>query len=84
MFNDARRAGLGSYYIDDLEDDHRRFAALLDRPEDVDAATVVRFVDELHRHIALEEYELFPAAARLFDPHGSDRERAWGVTEARP
>ena len=70
-----------------LEDDHSRFAALLDKPEELDAITLERFVDELHRHIALEEYELFPAAARLFDPqdsHLSNRDKESGMTEANP
>ena len=65
LFIEARAAGLGSEYVEDLEDDHRHFEALLQDPSALDAAAVEALFDELHRHIAVEEYDLFPAAAQL-------------------
>lgn len=66
VFTLARRAGFAaSNYVDDLEEEHARFAALLDGDGEPDAASLEVFVDELHRHIAVEEYDLFPVAARL-------------------
>ena len=64
VFTQARIAGLGRYYVDDLEDDHRRFAEILDVDE-IDVDTLERFLDELHRHIAIEEYDLFPATVQV-------------------
>lgn len=64
VFSEAREAGLGAYYIDELEDDHRRFAAWLGQP-DLDTAKLEALFDELHRHIAIEEYDLFPAAVQV-------------------
>ncbi|HEX7099834.1 MAG TPA: hemerythrin domain-containing protein [Acidimicrobiia bacterium] len=65
VFAQARIAGLGSYYVDDLEEDHRRFATILDVGADIDAITLERLLDDLHRHIAVEEYDLFPAAVQV-------------------
>jgi hemerythrin-like domain-containing protein len=65
VFSEARRVGLGPEYVEDLEDDHRRFAALLENPAILDVDTVGALFDEIHRHIAVEEYDLFPATARL-------------------
>ena len=64
IFVEAREAGLGAEYVEDLEDDHRHFAELLRDPTKLDAAAVEAVFDELHRHIAVEEYDLFPAAAQ--------------------
>jgi hemerythrin-like domain-containing protein len=65
VFVEARRVGLGPEYVEDLEDDHRRFAVVLEDPAILDVVAVEAFFDELHRHIAVEEYDLFPTAARL-------------------
>ena len=65
VFTQARVSGLTSY-LDDLEDDHRRFARLLDHPRGFDSAALESLIDELHRHIAIEEYDLFPAASQVF------------------
>ncbi|HLU32373.1 MAG TPA: hemerythrin domain-containing protein [Acidimicrobiia bacterium] len=64
VFREARRAGLGAYYVDDLEEDHRRFDAALSDPDSLDPDALESLLDELHRHIAIEEYDLFPAAAQ--------------------
>lgn len=65
VFVEAREAGLAPEYVDDLEDDHRRFAAVLSDPRALDAEHAEALFDELHRHIAVEEYDLFPAAAQV-------------------
>lgn len=65
IFIEARAAGLAAEYVEDLEDDHRHFAELLRDPTRLDAAAVEGLFDELHRHIAVEEYDLFPATAQL-------------------
>jgi hemerythrin-like domain-containing protein len=64
VFTEARHAGLTGYYIEDLEDDHRRFKEALDHPESLDDATLETLLKDLDRHIAIEEYDLFPAAAK--------------------
>ena len=62
----ARKAGFAATnYVDDLEEDHARFAVLLDEVDVLDAGALEAFVDDLHRHIAVEEYDLFPVAAQL-------------------
>lgn len=66
IFTQAREAGLGAYYVDDLEEDHRRFAGVLEHPDRLDADALEELLDELHHHIAIEEYDLFPATAQLF------------------
>lgn len=72
VFALAREAGFAvTNYVDDLEEDHARFAALLDAPRGLDPEALEAFVDELHRHIAVEEYDLFPVAAQLIP------EQAW-------
>lgn len=62
IFVEARAAGLTSY-LDDLEDDHRRFEGVLDR-EELGVEQLEWLMDELHRHIAVEEFDLFPAASQ--------------------
>lgn len=63
IFQVAETLGLGSQYVDELEDDHRRFESLLSDPAlAVDALESV--LDEIYRHIAVEEYDLFPEVAR--------------------
>jgi hypothetical protein len=64
VFTEARHAGLAGYYIEDLEDDHRRFKEALDHPESLDDATLETLLKDLDRHIAIEEYDVFPAAAK--------------------
>lgn len=65
LFVEARGAGLAPEYVDDLEDDHRRFASVLSDPGALDAEGAEKLFDEIHRHIAVEEYDLFPAAAQV-------------------
>lgn len=65
IFVEARTAGLASYYVEDLEEDHRNFAATLADPLRLSPAEIERLFDDLHRHIAIEEYDLFPAAAQV-------------------
>lgn len=77
VFAEARASRLGSFYVDDLEEDHRRFAAALAEPELLDADTLEDVLDGLHRHIALEEYDLFPAAAQVLS------EQQWEEIEGR-
>lgn len=76
LFAQARSAGLGSYFVDDLEDDHRRFAAALDRPEGLSGQTLERLLDDLDHHIAIEEYDLFPTCSETL------REEHWQAIEA--
>ena len=64
LFAQARAAGLTGYYIEDLEDDHRQFASALEHFESLDQATLDSLLKDLDRHIAIEEYDLFPAAAK--------------------
>lgn len=65
VFNEARSLGIArEYWVEDLEDDHRRFAALLADPSGLTADDLEEFLQDLHRHIAVEEYDLFPALAR--------------------
>lgn len=63
VFRVADDIGLGNEYVDDLEDDHR-FEKLLARPETLDAESLESLLDELYRHIAVEEYDLFPMVAK--------------------
>lgn len=76
VFTQARLAGLAGYYVDDLEDDHRRFEGVLAKPR-LDTTELEQFVDDLHRHIAIEEYDLFPAAAQTLT------EDQWEVVDSK-
>jgi hemerythrin-like domain-containing protein len=81
VFREARRAGLGSYHVDDLEEDHRRFDTALADLDRLDADALENLLDELHRHIAIEEYDLFPAAAQtLTDEQWESIERTEAVS----
>jgi len=63
IFRVAETMGLGNQYVYELEDDHRRFDSLFSAPAlDVEALEAV--LDEVYRHIAVEEYDLFPEVAR--------------------
>jgi hemerythrin-like domain-containing protein len=64
VFRVAERMGLGSQYVDDLEEDHARYGAALGDPTDLDSAMLESLLDDLYRHIAVEEYDLFPVVAR--------------------
>ncbi len=64
VFRLAEAMGLGNEFVFDLEDDHRRFDSALSNPESLDAAALEAVLDELYRHIAIEEYDLFPVVAR--------------------
>ena len=72
VFAQARDADLTRYYIEDLEEDHRQFASALDSVESLDEATLDTLLKDLDRHIVIEEYDLFPAAAK----HLSDKQWA--------
>ncbi|MBK5267791.1 MAG: hemerythrin domain-containing protein [Acidimicrobiia bacterium] len=63
IFAEGMVAGLKNYYIEDLEDDHRRFVEALSDPA-LDGVELQALLDDLHRHIAIEEYDVFPAAAK--------------------
>jgi hypothetical protein len=59
-------AGLQNSYIEDLEDDHRRFAEALSDPAALESiALQAQLRDHHHHHIAIEEYDFFPAAASI-------------------
>ncbi|MCB1246356.1 MAG: hemerythrin domain-containing protein [Acidimicrobiia bacterium] len=77
VFAEARRVGMGGWYVADLEDDHRRFKEVLDDPASLDVPAMVRLLEDLDRHIAIEEYEVFPAAVARFD------EDQWNAIDAR-
>ncbi len=64
VFRVAEAMGLTNEYIDDLEGDHRQFEAVLSRPETLDTESLESLVEDLYRHIAVEEYDLFPVVAR--------------------
>ncbi len=65
VFTQARAVGISqNYWVDDLEDDHRRFAEVLADPSTLSWSEIESFLDDLHRHIAIEEYDLFPALVR--------------------
>lgn len=71
VFRVAERMGLGSQYVDDLEDDHARYGAALDDPGDLDPVVLGSLLDDLYRHIAVEEYDLFPVVARELERRGT-------------
>ncbi len=83
LFVEARLSGLAAEYVDDLEDDHRRFAVALEDPAGLDTAALQRVVDDLRRHIAVEEYDLFPAAAQILDAEQWSRIEASFDADAR-
>lgn len=65
VFAQARVVGISqNYWVDDLEDDHKRFAQILADPGALSWSEIESFLDDLHRHIAIEEYDLFPALVR--------------------
>lgn len=64
VFRLAEAMGLGNEFVFDLEDDHRKFDGALSNPENLDAAALEAVLDELYRHIAIEEYDLFPVVAK--------------------
>ncbi len=64
VFRVAERVGLRNEYVDDLEDDHRRYGASLGDPDLLSVDTLEALLDDLYRHIAVEEYDLFPVVAR--------------------
>lgn len=64
IFRVAEELGLGSEYVYDLEDDHRHFDSVLSEDASLDATELEAVLDELYRHIAVEEYDLFPEVNR--------------------
>ncbi|KAA3641052.1 MAG: hemerythrin domain-containing protein [Armatimonadetes bacterium] len=78
VFTQARAVGISqNYWVDDLEDDHKRFAEILADPSALSWSEIESFLDDLHRHIAIEEYDLFPALVRTL----SDDD--WAAVERR-
>jgi len=74
VFEEARARGVApSYWVEDLEDDHRRFARLLENPSRLSREKIEELLDDLHRHISIEEYDLFPAIAREREKVEADR-----------
>jgi hemerythrin-like domain-containing protein len=68
IFRVAEEMGLGNEYVYDLEGDHRKFDSDLSLPGDLDRAALESVLDDLYRHIAVEEYDLFPVVARRTIP----------------
>ncbi len=65
VFRIAEEIGLRDQYVEDLEEDHRRFARAMTSPETLDVASLEALTDDLYRHIAIEEYDLFPVVSRV-------------------
>lgn len=74
VFRIAEDMGLGNEYVDDLEGDHRRFDRVLSDSDSLDAAALEAVLDELYRHIAVEEYDLFPVVAAHLKARARDTE----------
>jgi len=68
IFTEARRLGIGAESVDELTDDHRRFAEILAEPETLGRAELVSLVDDLIMHITTEEFDLFPTIAEELEP----------------
>lgn len=68
IFREAESMGLGSQYVDELENDHRRFDAVLSDTGSIGVDALESILDEIYRHIAVEEYDLFPEVARNLAP----------------
>lgn len=64
IFRVAETMGLGTQYVYELEDDHRRFDAALSDTGALSVDSLEAVLDEIYRHIAVEEYDLFPEVAR--------------------
>lgn len=76
VFEEARAHGIArNFWVDDLEEDHRRFARVLDDPSGLTNEELEAFLDDLHRHISVEEYDLFPALAREWEKAPADSTR---------
>lgn len=63
-FSLADEIGLASQYTDDLREDHVTFDSALSEDSSLTAADLDVLLAELYRHIAVEEYDLFPLLAR--------------------
>lgn len=64
IFRVAETMGLGNQYVYELEGDHRRFDAVLSDAGALGVGALESVLDEIYRHIAVEEYDLFPEVAR--------------------
>lgn len=64
VFRVADEIGLRNQYVDDLEEDHRKFDSALTAPGSMGPNELEQILDELYHHIAVEEYDLFPVVAR--------------------
>lgn len=76
IFRVAEELGLASQYVYDLEDDHRHFDSVLSEGPDLDEVKLVAVLDELYRHIAVEEYDLFPEVNRKLNPDLVESDRS--------
>lgn len=74
VFRVADEIGLRYQYVEELEEDHRKFDGALTDPE-LARREFEALLDELHHHIAVEEYDLFPVVARHLSPELSSLER---------
>ena len=75
VFKVADEMGLRDEYVDDLEEDHRKFDGALSEPVSMGATELSQILDELYHHIAVEEYDLFPVVARYLSPELRPLER---------
>ena len=75
VFRVADEIGLRYQYVEELEDDHRKFDGALSDPGTMEVSELEALLDELHHHIAVEEYDLFPVVARHLSPELSSLER---------
>ncbi|HEX6946503.1 MAG TPA: hemerythrin domain-containing protein [Acidimicrobiia bacterium] len=64
VFRVADEIGLRNQYVEDLEEDHRRFDGSLSDPGRMSPRELESLLDDIYRHIAIEEYDLFPVVAR--------------------
>lgn len=63
IFRVAETMGLMDQYVYELENDHRRFDRLFSDPA-LGVEAMESVLDEIYRHIAVEEYDLFPEVAK--------------------
>ena len=75
VFRVADEIGLRDEYVEDLEEDHRKFDGALSEPEELGIRELEQLLDELYHHIAVEEYDLFPVVARHLSPELRTPER---------
>lgn len=64
VFARIKQRGISDLFVDELEDDHKRFAAAMANGQGLDRESFDSLLSDIERHIAIEEYDVFPAAAR--------------------